>query len=106
MTFQNEEVISQEESTPGDQLITFNNAGQGELGCGTASKRCHGVSRRVRQGWRSGRSQWEHLEPLAWRKEVQGEAGSYFLFSEEELIKLILNFQLTELRLKGKEVVT
>lgn len=42
MTFQNEEVISPEESTPGDQLITFNNAGQGELGCSTASKRCRG----------------------------------------------------------------
>lgn len=43
MTFKmrssNEEVISQEESTPGDQLIASNNAGRGKLGSGPALRR-------------------------------------------------------------------
>lgn len=38
MAFSREEVINQEERTPGEQLITLNNAGQGELGSGTLSQ--------------------------------------------------------------------
>lgn len=38
MTFSREEVINQEERTPGEQMITLNNAGQGELGSGTMSQ--------------------------------------------------------------------
>lgn len=37
MAFSREEVINQEERTPGEPLITLNNAGQGELGSGTLS---------------------------------------------------------------------
>lgn len=39
MTFQNEDVISQEESTPGSQLIAITDAGQEDLGSSTAPKR-------------------------------------------------------------------
>lgn len=43
----------------------------------------------------------EHLEPLAQRKEVQGEAGSYFQLSEEELIKVVLNPTANRTKTKG-----
>lgn len=38
MTFSREEVINQEEKTPGEQLITLNSAGQGGIGSGTLSQ--------------------------------------------------------------------
>lgn len=38
MAFSREEVINQEERTPGEQLITLNNSGQRELGSGTLSQ--------------------------------------------------------------------
>lgn len=47
------------------------------------------------------RNQWEHLEPLAWRKKVQGEARNYCELSEEKLIKLILNSPAERTNTKG-----
>lgn len=38
MAFSREEVINQEEKTPGEQLMTLHTAGPGELGSGTLSQ--------------------------------------------------------------------
>lgn len=50
MTFQNEDFISREESSPGDQLIAINSAGQGDPGSGTAPKRPVGSVEGSRRG--------------------------------------------------------
>ena len=62
----------EEENTTGDQLMACNGAGQGELDSGTSSKELL-ITGRNPEGevrWDNSRSQWEHLELLAWRREI------------------------------------
>lgn len=70
MAFSREEVINQEERTPGEQLITLNNSGQRELGSGTLSqwsvdKMGDGTPRGTGEMWHHSRSQGEQLGSLA-----------------------------------------
>lgn len=69
----------QEESTPGDQLIACNSAGQGELDSGTVSKRPIDYIEGSR-GWGKGERTAGRMFGLLFWREVQGEAGSYFSF--------------------------
>lgn len=99
MTFSREEVISQKERSPGEQLIAVNNADQGELGPGILSQwpvDNTGVGalkgkRHVAEQQEPG----EQLGSLAWRKEVQGR--------QEAIISTLRRINKADLEFSGEQ---